>query len=1209
MENKTINKYHKELFNHFGYNFGFVSDLLDKYFEDRNSVSDYWKNYFDNLTSKNNGTKKHETDKSSPSKSIDKKTVLSNTFDISFSDEVITIAGVGAKIIENMTNSLSIPTATSLRTISVKLLEENRRIINQHLKRTGNGKISFTHIVAYAIVKAVKNFPNINNSFGIVNNKPSLIKKPYVNLGIAVDIERKDGSRSLIVPNIKRAGLMNFQEFLDAYNLLIEKSRSGKLEPSDFQGTTVTLTNPGGLGTVSSTPRLMTGQGCIIAIGSIDYPAEFKAMHESALASFGIGKVMNITSTYDHRIIQGAESGEFLAHVDRLLLGEKNFYDSIFDDLQISQKAVGWDLDTLSKRFAKIENIEEIEKQARIVLLINMFRVRGHLIADLNPLSPPKTYNQELDPANHGFTIWDYDRLFITGNLQGMQTGTLREILNLLHETYCEKIGIEYMHIQNPGEKLWLQKKMEPIRNKPEFSVDQRKRIMNMLVVAEAFEHFLHTRFVGHKRFSLEGSETLIPVLDRLLSLAVEDNVKEILLGMAHRGRLNVLSNIIGKSYEKIFSEFEEDIDPDSPQGTGDVKYHLGASGYFKTQNGKEIKVSVASNPSHLEWVNPVVEGIARAKQTRNNDTEKNKYLPVLIHGDAAFAGQGIVAETLNLSQLKGYSTGGTVHIIVNNQIGFTTNPEDARSSPYATDVAKMVQSPIFHVNGDDPDASVWVTQLAYEYRQKFKKDVVIDLLGYRRHGHNEGDDPVYTQPLMYKKIKTHPPVKQIYQDQLIKSKVLTGVEVDKLDNEINTRLDNALKNTKKKTDKFRPDRPLAYSTEFYEQSKRSIDLKVTLEKLSTVVKGITRFPDNFTLNSKLQKHISKRKEFLTGNARIDWAFAESLAFGTLLIDGRPIRLSGQDSARGTFSQRHLIFTDMNDETEILPHNFIQENQAKIEALDSLLSEAAVLGFEFGYSIADPLALVLWEAQFGDFANSAQVIIDNFIAASKTKWQLPNGLVLLLPHGHEGQGPEHSSARIERFLILCAEENMYVCNPTTPAQYFHLLRRQAIQNDEKPLVIFTPKSLLRLPAARSPINDFTDQSFREIINDDTVKNKDGVQKVILTSGKIYYELNNHREINNIKDAAIIRIEQYYPFKSELLKKYLDEYKNFKSLIWVQEEPRNMGAWNFLSPKLNELKSGKQKLNYVGRPESPSPASGSSKLFTISQQEIIKKAFE
>ncbi len=1205
MKKNSIEDYHKLLFDNFGFNFGFVADIFEKYLEDKDSVSDYWINYFDKLTSENGKSERKilsEKKISQATKQIPNKLIDQNSIN---SPQLIT--GVGAKIIENMTESLAIPTATSLRTISVKLLEENRIIINQYLKKVGLDKVSFTHIVAYAVVQSAKRISGMNNSFAYIDGKPNLIKRTYVNLGIAVDVERKDGTRSLIVPNIKNADKMNFKEFYDAYNILVNKSRNGKLEPADFQGSTITLTNPGGIGTVSSTPRLMAGQGCIIAIGSIDYPSEFKALHPTSLASLGIGKILNITSTYDHRIIQGAESGEFLGYIDKLILGEEQFYTNIFNDLSIPQKAIGWGIDTSSKIIGQSAENEHIKKQALLLQLINMFRVRGHLLADLNPLGQKFSYNKELDPAFYGFTIWDYDRPFITANLQGMETGTLREIIDVLHKTYCEKIGIEYMHIQNQEEKQWLQERMEPIFNKAKFNIDQKKRIMEKLVIAEAFEHFLHTRFVGHKRFSLEGNETIIPILDHLLKLATDSNVQEILLGMAHRGRLNILSNIIGKSYEKIFSEFEEDVDPDAPQGTGDVKYHLGATGIYKTFNEKEIKVTVAPNPSHLEFVNPVVEGISRAKQSRNNDIERNKFIPVLLHGDAAFAGQGVVAETLNLSQLKGYRTGGTIHIIINNQIGFTTTPEDARSSPYATDVAKMIQAPIIHVNGDDPEAALWVIQLAFEYRMHFHKDIVVDVVGYRRHGHNEGDDPVYTQPLMYKMIKSHSSVKELYRDKLIYDNIMNAEEVAELENNIINRLENSLKTNKKNKYEFKPDRPLAYSQDYYKSFKDKKISKVTFDMLSTIVEGITNLPSNFSVNPKLQKQISKRREFLTGDALIDWAFAESLSFGSLLINRIPVRLSGQDSARGTFSQRHLILTDMNTEEEIIPLNMISENQAKIEALDSLLSEAAVLGFEFGYSIADPISLVIWEAQFGDFANGAQVIIDNFIAASQTKWQLPNNLVLLLPHGQEGQGPEHSSARLERFLILCAENNMFVCNPTTPSQYFHLLRRQAYNVSEKPLVVMTPKSLLRLPAARSPINEFTEGTFKEVI-DDRLKNKSGVKRILLTSGKIYYELLNFKEANKINDVTLVRIEQYYPFPKKELEEIFSKYINAKEIFWVQEEPQNMGAWNFICHKISDMQELKSNIRFIGRPESPSPASGSTKKHMQTQNEIIENAF-
>lgn len=1205
MENSKSLQYHDKLFEHFGYNFNFVAELLDKYLLNKKDVSTFWQNYFDKLTQ--NGKSNNQQIKEIENNNL--KAAHNINYSISSEDQIITFSGSAAKLIENMNSSLSIPTAVSLRTLPVKLLEENRIIINKNIGYLNIPKLSYTHFVAYAIVKAVEKFPALNNSFSFIDTKPALIKKTDINIGVAVDLQKKDGSRALIVPNIKKAQNMNFKQFVEAYNLLVQKAKTNKIEPSDFQNTTISITNPGGLGTVSSSPRLMTGQGCIIALGAIDYPSEFKAMDSTGLAAFGIGKVMNITNTYDHRIIQGAESGEFLKEIDDLLMGKNNFYEKLFNDLGIPQKPAGWGIDSLSQAHKNIKDKERIEKQVRLFQIINMFRVRGHLLADLNPLKYSPKYTEELDPNFYGFTIWDYDRYFLTDNIFGMETGTLREILDLLHQTYCEKIGIEYMHIQNPEEKVWLQSKMEPVKNKPNFSRNEKIRIFEKLTLAETFEHFLHTKFIGHKRFSLEGSETVIPVLDKLFGLAAKSGISEVFLGTAHRGRLNILSNLIGKPYENIFSEFEDNLDPDSPQGTGDVKYHLGASGIYITSDNNSIKVSLASNPSHLEFVNPVVEGITRAKLARTGNLFSNKVIPVLIHGDAAFAGQGIVSETLNLSQLKGYRTGGTIHIIINNQIGFTTTPEEARSSPYATDVAKMVQAPIFHVNGDEPESALWVTQLAFEFRERFKKDVVIDIIGYRRHGHNEGDDPVFTQPIMYKVIKTHPSVKKIYQEKLVGQGLLTQDEIKEFDNSLYNKLENSLVTAKELKVKMKNDKPLAFSEEFYNNFSRPKDTAISFSQLSDVVKTITTLPDNFTINPKLKKHIDKMKEFLTGRSFIDWAFAESLAFGSLLKEGFSIRLSGQDSARGTFSQRHLVLTDFNSGEEIFPHTKLCSNNNQIEALDSLLSENAVLGFEYGYSIADPLTLVMWEAQFGDFANGAQVIIDNFIVSSEVKWNLPSNIVLLLPHGQEGQGPEHSSARIERFLTLCAQNNIYVTYPTTPAQYFHLLRRQMINIDEKPLVIFTPKSLLRLPAARSITKDFTDAKFYPVLVDNFLSDKNNVEKIIFTSGKVYYDLAKYREQNNILNTAIIRLEQYYPFPDKELADVINNYENVSKAYWVQEEPQNMGAWNFVNNRLKALLPPKTSLDYVGRVESPSPASGSSKHFLMVQEDLIKRAFE
>ncbi|MGE5798540.1 MAG: 2-oxoglutarate dehydrogenase E1 component, partial [Ignavibacteria bacterium] len=762
------------------------------------------------------------------------------------------------------------------------------------------------------------------------------------------------------------------------------------------------------------------------------------------------------------------------------------------------------------------------------------------------------------------------------------------------------------MHIQNPDEKSWLQRMMEPVRNTPSFTPKMKKEILKKLITAETFEHFIHTRFIGHKRFSLEGSETLIPVLDYLFNEASDYDVLEVVLGMAHRGRLNVLANIIGKSYESIFSEFEDIKDPDSIEGSGDVKYHLGAIGWYKTRDGKKILVSLASNPSHLEWVNPVVEGIVRAKQGRLNDKEHKKVLPLLIHGDAAFAGQGIVAETLNLSQLKGYRTGGTVHIIINNQIGFTTTPEDARSSQYATDVAKMIQAPIFHVNGDDPEASLWIAKIAFEYRQKFKKDVVIDLFGYRRHGHNEGDEPGFTQPLLYEQINHHPSVREIYERNLIKNKSVGEEETKQLHEAITKTLSEAFEKIKQKTDSFKTDVPLAIPKETIELIKPVKKTSISEENLAKIVNGITSIPEDFSIHPKLKKFLEKRKKLTEGSFEADWAYAETIAFASLLLEGTPVRLSGQDSVRGTFSQRHLALTDIHTGKEYLFLNHLSPDQAKLEALDSLLSEAAVLGFEFGYSLADPLALTIWEAQFGDFANAAQVIIDNFIVASEEKWQVPNNIVMLLPHGYEGQGPEHSSARLERFLTLCAEENIRVCNVSTPAQYFHLLRSHIKLAERKPLIIMTPKSLLRHPEAKSGKEEFINGRFKEVI-DDNLERKDEIERLIFTSGKIYYDLNKFRKDKEIADTAIIRIEQFYPYKSDQIKRISAFYPNAKKIIWVQEEPKNMGAWNFLQSKLSEDIPYK-KILYAGRPESASPAVGSAKISTQQQKEIVDKAF-
>jgi 2-oxoglutarate dehydrogenase E1 component len=1212
MNIEEFNEKQREILEDFGVNSWFVLELLENFLENPESVSTEWQQLFgeyDFTPYKSNGDKsrkqKDKSDIQQQSTFIQYQPSLPQPRD---NEESKPITGVGARIIENMNTSLSIPTATTFRTIPVKILEENRRILNNYLKKTNSGKISFTHVIGWAIVKAIDYVPVMNNAYTVINNESHVIEKKDINLGLAVDVEKKDGSHSLIVPNIKIANSLNFRQYYDAYNDIINRSRKNKIEVADFQGTTITLTNPGGVGTVASNPRLMIGQGAIIAIGALDYPAEYQAVTPDVISKLGISKVMNITSTYDHRIIQGIESGMFLKKINELLFGEEDFYEEIFEDMKIPFKPVKWKAESLQKDEPLLENILELEKQTKAQQLINMYRVRGHLIAHIDPLKNEPRYHPELDPVTYGFTVFDYDRYFVTNGLAGKRVATLREILDILHKTYCDVIGAEYRHIQDPEEKQWLQDKMEYVQNTPSYDVKTRKMILNKLIQAESLEKFIHTKYIGHKRFSLEGSETIIPQLDYMLHIGAEDGAEEFVLGMAHRGRLNVLANIINKHMSIIFSEFEDITDQDSIQGSGDVKYHLGAAGVVKTWGGKEIKVSVASNPSHLEFVNPVVEGIVRAKQIRKRDSERKKIIPVLLHGDAAFAGEGIVAETLNFSQLKGYRTGGTVHIIINNQIGFTTSPEDARSSVYATDIAKMVQAPIFHVNGDDPEAVLWTTQIAFEYRQRYKKDVVIDVLGYRRLGHNEGDEPAFTQPLLYNIIKEHPSTRMIYQNKLLNDKTINAEELKYMEDGVlecmNLSYDKTKSNIK---EEIISDLPLAVTDEEID-SILSKKINIDNDVLNEVAEKITYIPDDFSLHPKLSKFIESRKNFLNQDMPIDWAFAEALAFGTLMYEGINIRLSGQDSARGTFSQRHMVLTDIKTNNEYIPHNNIAPDKAMLEPLDSLLSEAAVLGFEYGYSTADPITLVIWEAQFGDFANAAQVIIDNFIVASEVKWNVPNNLVMLLPHGQEGQGPEHSSARIERFLLLCAEENMTVSYPSTPAQYYHLLRSQGKYNRRRPLIIFTPKSLLRHPEARSQKDELINGKYKLAIDDPSVKGKDKIKNVIFCTGKVYYDLAKYKADEKIENSAIVRIERLYPYPGDEVKKILTSYSNAEFITWTQEEPENMGVLNFIKPFLLKALHQGQSLRISSREASPSPAPGSHSIYLRSQKKLIKESF-
>ncbi|MGA7616700.1 MAG: multifunctional oxoglutarate decarboxylase/oxoglutarate dehydrogenase thiamine pyrophosphate-binding subunit/dihydrolipoyllysine-residue succinyltransferase subunit [Thermoanaerobaculia bacterium] len=1214
----------------YGTNIAFIEELFEKYQHDPSSVSESWREFFQDYVPEEqpgpDGQPEEETPQ--PARTVMHAPIPSRPAPVQArpalapvpapaavppSGTLTPLRGAPARIVQNMEASLTVPTATSVRNIPVKVLEENRRIINQHLSLIGQPKASFTHIIAWAIVKSLNEFPRMNSSFAMEDGQPVRIDRDHVNFGIAIDVEKKDGSRSLLVPNVKNAQSLDFWHFLRSYNDLVRKARSGSLQIPDFEGTTISLTNPGTIGTVSSIPRLMQGQGSIIATGQIDFPPEYAGTDPRVAAEIGISKVMTMTSTYDHRIIQGAESGQFLARIHALLLGTDNFYDEIFRDLRIPYEPVSWSRDLGVSFLSGARSEEVIRKEAGVLQMINAYRVRGHLLGDLDPLEYHVGHHAELNPIYYKLTIWDLDREFITGGLSGKPKARLREILDVLRETYCGKIGPEYMHIQNPVEKKWLQERMEPSRNGTPLDDATKRRILLKLNDAEAFEKFLHTKYVGHKRFSLEGAETLVPMLDALLSEAADSEMKEVVLGMSHRGRLNVLANIVGKSYEKIFYEFEGDIDPNTTQGSGDVKYHLGARGTHVAPSSREVGITLASNPSHLEAVDPIVEGMTRATQKLLRDTERRRVMSILLHGDAAFAGQGVVAETLNLSQLKGYRTGGTIHIVVNNQIGFTTGPESARSTVYATDVAKMVQAPIFHVNGDDPEACIRVVKLAFEYRQQFKKDVVIDMICYRRHGHNEADDPSLTQPKMYKLIKDHRSVRKLYTESLLRKGDLGPQEAEQWLDSFRQRLQEAFDKTHGEGKPPEAHRPLWSDEEITGlQNEPSPDTGIETDELRRIGEALTTVPETFTLHPKLKPFVKRRASMVEGNDPLDWATAESIAFGSLLLEGHRVRLSGQDSARGTFSQRHAIFYDYESGERFIPLNQLANREESVElpngevaqsagpitfaVYDSLLSEYGALGFEYGYSVVDKTALVLWEAQFGDFMNGAQIIIDQFISSAEEKWDQHSGLVLLLPHGYEGQGPEHSSARLERFLTLCAEGNMQVANPSTPAQYFHLLRRQVRVQPRKPLIITTPKSLLRHPAAVSQSSELLQGRFEPVLDDPKLAAADeaaanAVTRIVLASGKVYYDLASAKDELGRDDVAVVRLEQFYPFPEAMLDEIFAKYRNARSIAWTQEEPRNMGGWDFVKERLLQM-VGQEKLHYVGRPVSASPATGS-----------------
>ncbi|MEC4018690.1 multifunctional oxoglutarate decarboxylase/oxoglutarate dehydrogenase thiamine pyrophosphate-binding subunit/dihydrolipoyllysine-residue succinyltransferase subunit [Streptomyces sp. H27-D2] len=1120
--------------------------------------------------------------------------------------EYVTLRGPSAAVVKNMNASLELPTATSVRAIPVKLLFDNRIVINNHLKRARGGKVSFTHLIGYAMVQALKAMPSMNHSFTEKDGKPTLVKPEHINLGLAIDLVKPNGDRQLVVAAIKKAETLNFFEFWQAYEDIVRRARANKLTMDDFTGVTASLTNPGGIGTVHSVPRLMPGQGLILGVGAMDYPAEFQGTSQDTLNRLGISKVMTLTSTYDHRVIQGAASGEFLRQMNLLLLGENGFYDDIFEALRIPYEPVRWlkDIDATHD--------DDVTKAARVFELIHSYRVRGHVMADTDPLEYRQRKHPDLDVIEHGLTLWDLEREFAVGSFAGRPMMKLRDILGVLRDSYCRTVGVEFMHIQDPKQRKWVQDRVERGHSKPER--EEQLRILRRLNSAEAFETFLQTKYVGQKRFSLEGSESVIPMLDAVLDAAAESRLDEVVIGMAHRGRLNVLANIVGKSYAQIFREFEGNLDPKSMHGSGDVKYHLGAEGTFTGLDGEQITVSLAANPSHLEAVDPVVEGVARAKQdVIGKGGTDFTVLPVQLHGDAAFAGQGVVAETLNMSQLRGYRTGGTVHIVINNQVGFTAAPESARSSMYCTDVARMIEAPIFHVNGDDPEAVVRVARLAFEFRQAFNKDVVIDLVCYRRRGHNESDNPGFTQPLMYDLIDKKRSVRKLYTESLIGRGDITLEEAEQALQDFQGQLEKVFTEVREATTSVPAPADLPQpQVEF----PVALNTAISQEVVKRIAESQVNIPDRITVHPRLLPQLQRRAAQVE-DGTIDWGMGETLAIGSLLMEGTPVRLSGQDSRRGTFGQRHAVLVDRETGDDYTPLLYLSEDQARYNVYDSLLSEYAAMGFEYGYSLARPESLVLWEAQFGDFVNGAQTVVDEFITSAEQKWNQTSGVTLLLPHGYEGQGPDHSSARPERFLQVCAQNNMTVAMPTLPSNYFHLLRWQVHNPHHKPLIVFTPKSMLRLKAAASKAEEFTTGGFRPVIGDENTVEATAVRKVVFCSGKVYYDLAAEKEKRGATDTAVIRIERLYPLPGAEIQAEISKYSNAEHYLWVQEEPANQGAWPFIALNLIDhldLAVGadvesEDRLRRVSRPASSSPAVGSAKRHQAEQAALVNEVFD
>jgi 2-oxoglutarate dehydrogenase E1 component len=1136
--------------------------------------------------------------------------------------EAVPIRGPAAIAARFMNESRSIPTATSFRTVPVSVLDGRRRALKQ-----GGHKLSFTHLIAWAIVQAARDMPVMAHSYAEREGKPVRLDPHAVNLGLAVDVERKDGTRSLVVPVLRDADRLTFTEFAARYDELVAGARDNRLQPDSYQGAGITLTNPGGLGTVASVPRLMPGQGTIVATGSIAYPPGLAQADPDALRELGVTKVMTMTSTYDHRVIQGAESGAFLRRIDELLQGGDGFYSQVFSALgvqveEVARRPPDQAVTAAEPARARVQPAvvsdtagELLQAVQAATSVVKAHRMHGHLAARLDPLGSEPSGDPALDPESVNLTDEQMRSIPASVLRVAVPGRTFADALPKLQETYCGTIAYEIEHISDHDQRVWLRQAIESGAFRPALDSGRRRALLERLTEVETLETYLHKAFLGKKSFSIEGLDALVPMLDETIEMASAEGAREVVLGMAHRGRLNVLAHTVGRSYEGILAEFEGeqnlDVQTALPEGgTGDVKYHHGASGTYRTTAGKGISVTLAANPSHLEYVNPVVVGRARADQTSRKGREVHHdpsiVLPVLIHGDASFPGQGVVAETLNLSGLPGYSTGGTVHIITNNQLGFTTGPDQARSTRYASDLAKGYDIPIIHVNADDVEACISAAWLAFAYRDRFKRDALIDLIGYRRYGHNETDEPAYTQPEMYALIKSHPPVRTLYANKLVEAGILTEDEADAMAKSAHSRLADAHEELKASIEQPEPE------TGEYEVDRspsKEPRTAVGADTLRSLNNQLHRVPEGFTLNRKLGPQLEKRRKTLE-DGRIEWAHAESLAFASLLQQSVPVRLTGQDTERGTFSQRHLVLHDATSGEAYTPIQNLTKADAPFELHNSPLSEIGCLGFEYGYSSHSPEALVLWEAQFGDFVNAAQVIVDQFLVSGLSKWGIASRLTLLLPHGYEGAGPEHSSGRLERFLNLASEGNIRVASCSTPAQYFHLLRRQALVEKRRPLVIMTPKSLLRHPAATSPVEDLTEGAFQPVLDDPTLPSDPGkVTRLVLCSGKLFYDITQHEDRTKQEHVAVGRVELLYPFAANELRALMSGYPALEQVVWAQEEPQNMGARSVMEARLHSILPDGVEYEYAGRPLRASPGEGYPPAHLAMQSRIVRGALD